>query len=121
MSEALAQVAYYHLPVSKALPRVLVALRLKAQRALDLRGGDIRKALILSEDTIKSLDWRAENQRGAEAITQAWGDAFANAGFEAVIVSSAADPEGSNVLVFPENLLSGSSFGVVDEVKWPGK
>jgi len=121
LSEALAQVAYYHLPVSKALPRVLVALRLKAQRALDLRGGDIRKALILSEDTIKSLDWRAENQRGAEAITQAWGDAFANAGFEAVIVSSAADPEGSNVLVFPENLLSGSSFGVVDEVKWPGK
>lgn len=121
LAEALAHVDYYGLPRSKALPRVLVALSIKVQRVLDLRNGHVRKALILSEDTIRKLDWRAENQNGHEAITQSWGHAFANAGFEAVIVPSAADANGSNVLIFPENLQAGSRFEVLDEVKWPGK
>ena len=56
-----------------------------------------------------------------EAVTQAWGTAFARAGYEAVIVSSAANPGGANVLVFPENLLPGSWFQVTNEVKWSGK
>ena len=118
LSEALALVNYYRLPVSKALPRVLVALRLKATRGLDLRDGEVRKALILSENTIRKLDWRAENQKGAEAVTQAWGHAFAQAGFEAAIVPSAADSVGANVLIFPDNLAAGGKFTVVSEVKW---
>jgi len=118
LSEALAHVTYYRLPVSKALPRVLVALSLKATRVLDLRDGEVRKALILSENTIRKLDWRAENQKGAEAVTQAWGHAFAQAGFEAAIVPSAADSDGANVLVFTDNLAGGSKFTVVSEVKW---
>lgn len=121
LSEALAHVNYYSLPLAKALPRVLVALKLKAKRVLDLRDGKVRKALRLSEGTIRKLDWRAENQTGNEAITQAWGRAFAAAGFEAVIVPSAADAAGANVLVYPENLLPGSRFGVESEVVWPGK
>ena len=118
LSEALAHVRYYQLPLSKALPRVLVAVRLKVSRALDLRDGQVRKSLVLGENTIRSLDWRAENQQGVEALTQAWGFALAETGFEAVIVPSAADPVGSNVLVFPENLLAGSHFSVVNEVRW---
>ena len=118
LSEALAHVKYFNLPTSKALPRVLVALHLKATRVLDLRDGQVRKTLILSDDTIKKLDWRAENQKGAEAVTQAWGHALAHGGFEAAIVPSAADSRGANVLVFPENLLAGSHFAVVTEVKW---
>ena len=121
LAEALAHVHYFRLPVHKALPRVLVALQLKAKRALDLRDGSMRKALRLSEDTIRRLDWRAENQKGQEAITQAWGKAFAKAGYEAVIVPSAADTDGANVLVFPENLQASSVFKVMSEVKWPGK
>lgn len=121
LAEALAHVNYYRLPLAKALPRVLVGLQLKADRVLDLRDGKVRKALGLSAGTIKKLDWRAENQKGTEAVTQAWGGAFARAGYEAVIVPSAADPRGANVLVFPENLRSASRFTVTDEVKWPGK
>ncbi|CAN5734917.1 hypothetical protein BH11VER1_BH11VER1_08190 [soil metagenome] len=121
LGEALAHVNYYRLPLVKALPRVLVALRLKAKRVLDLRDGTVRKVLKLSEDTIRELDWRAENQKGIEAMTQAWGRAFAVAGFEAVIVPSAADIAGANVLVYPENLLPGSRFEVESEVKWPDK
>ncbi len=121
LSEALAHVNYYGLPPAKAFPLVLVALRLKAQRVLDLRDGKVRKALILSEVTIKKLDWRTENRKGVEAITQAWGRAFAKAGYEAVIVPSAAEPDGANVLVFPENFQPGSHFDVDGEVKWPKK
>lgn len=121
LAEALAHVNYYRLPLAKALPRVLVGLKLKVKRVMDLRDGKVRSALRLSEDTVKKLDWRAENQKGAEAVTQAWGGVFAAAGFEAVIVPSAADSGGSNVLVFPENLLPGSGFKVTDEVKWPTK
>jgi len=121
LAEALAHVRYYQLPISKALPRVLVALRLNAMRVLDLRDGNIRRGLILSESTITRLDWRAQNQNGSEAVTQAWGGAFAKAGFEAVIVPSAADRGGANVLVFTENLQPGSHFKVESEVKWPAR
>jgi RES domain-containing protein len=121
LAEALAHVDYYRLPQSKALPRVLVALRLKAHRVLDLRVGTIRTRLRLSDHTMKDLDWRAENQNGREAVTQAWGLAFSQEGFEAVIVPSAADSDGFNVLVFPENLTPGSCFDVAEEVKWPAK
>ena len=121
LAEALAHVNYYRLPLANALPRVLVGLQLKARRVLDLRDGKVRNALKLSEAKIRELDWRAENQKGMEAVTQAWGTAFARAGYEAVIVPSAANPGGANVLVFSENLLPGSWFQVTNEVKWPGK
>jgi RES domain-containing protein len=119
MAEALAHARYYRLPLSKALPRVLVALDLKASRVLDLRKGAVRKALKLSEHAIRHCDWRRDNQTGAEAITQAWGFAFAQAGFEAVIVPSAAQRKGTNVLTYPANLLPGSHFRVKTTVKWP--
>ncbi|HEY1052381.1 MAG TPA: RES family NAD+ phosphorylase [Prosthecobacter sp.] len=119
LAEALAHVTYYGLPLNKALPRALVALRLKAGRVLDLRDGDVRQALRLSKQTIRHLDWRADNQAGREAVTQAWGKTFSDAGFEAVIVPSAADSSGTNVLVYPENLHSASQFEVDEEIKWP--
>lgn len=119
LAEALAQANYYNLPLSRALPRVLVALQLDARRVLDLRLGKVRRTLRLSAATMQKTDWRAENQHGREALTQAWGRAFAAAGFEAVIVPSAADASGANVLVFPDNLRSGSRFEVDSEVIWP--
>ncbi len=119
MAEALAHVRYYNLPKSKALPGVLVALDLKASRVLDLRTGAVQKALKLSQRTIRRGDWRRDNQGGVEAITQAWGLTFAQAGFEAVIVPSAAHPNGTNVLVYPDNLLAGSYFRLKTPVKWP--
>ncbi len=119
LAEALAQANYYNLPPARALPRVIVALQLDARRVLDLRLGEVRRTLRLSAATMQKTDWRAENQQGREAITQAWGRAFAAAGFEAVIVPSAADAAGANVLVFPDNLRAGSRFEVDSEVIWP--
>ncbi len=119
LTEALAQANYYNLPLTRALPRVLVALQLQASRVLDLRLGEVRRTLRLSAATMQKTDWRAENRHGREAITQAWGRGFAAAGFEAVIVPSAADAAGANVLVFPDNLRSGTRFEVENDVIWP--
>jgi RES domain-containing protein len=121
MAEALAQARYFGLPESQALPSVLVALRLKVRKALDLRDGKLRQALRLAEGTIRHFDWRALNQKGEEALTQAWGHTFGVAGYEAIIVPSAADPKGTNVLVFPGNLVGGSIFAVDKGVEWPAK
>jgi RES domain-containing protein len=116
LEEALAHVRYFNLPESKALPRVLVAVKLRASRVLDLRDGKIRRILRLSEHTIRHVDWRKENLLGREAITQAWGFAFAHVGrFEAVMVPSAADAAGANGLIFPQNLQAGSEFRVLTE------
>lgn len=120
LAEALAHVRYYNLPESKALPKVLVAVELRASRILDLRDGKLRRKLQLSEALIRTLDWRRENQKGVEAITQAWGFAFGQVGrYEAVIVPSAADSQGVNVLVLPDNLAAGSHFQVITEVRLP--
>jgi RES domain-containing protein len=120
--ETLAHVSNYNLPESKALPRVLVAVELRASLVLDLRNGNIRRALRLSESTIRSLDWRKENFQGTEAVTQAWGFSFAQVDrYEAVIVPSAAHRAGTNVLIFPANLQSGSTFRVTTEVTGTSK
>lgn len=53
------------------------------------------------------------------AVTQAWGAAIAAAGFEAAIAPSAALPDRSNVLIFPDNLQASSHFTVEREVVVP--
>jgi RES domain-containing protein len=119
LAEALASARYYNLPLKTALPRVLVSLRLKAARVLDLHGAGCRRELGLPVEAMTTTDWRRENQNGHEAVTQAWGAAFAAAGFEAAIVPSAASPDGSNVLIFPQNLQASSQFVVEREVVIP--
>ncbi len=119
LAETLAHARYFRLPIASTIPRVLVGLRLRATRVLDLRDGALRRRLHLSLATIVNTDWRADNRRGDEAVTQAWGVAFEAARFEAVIApSSAFPPRGTNMLVFPGNLLGSSRFTVDQEVRW---
>ena len=110
-AEVLAHVTYYNLPVEHALPRLLVALDTDLKRVLDLTDGKVRQRLKLGADTIRNLDWRRENRLKQEATTQAWGRLFLAAGYEAILVPSAAN-QGTNLIVFPANLLTGSTFTV---------
>jgi RES domain-containing protein len=73
LAEALAHARYYNLPLSTALPRVLVSLVLNAESVLDLRNGQLRRGLHIDLDEIIETDWRRENRRSREAVTQAWG------------------------------------------------
>jgi RES domain-containing protein len=104
MAEALAHHRYYGIPAEDAMPRTFVALAVKLQVVLDFRQGFVRHRIRVSLDRILTVDWRRAVRAGREPITQAIGQAAWEVGLEGIIVPSAADPQGHNVVMFPENL-----------------
>ena len=97
---------------SEALPRVLVALEVRLVETGDLTSGTARKRLRVSRRRMRAEPWRRSQEGGREALTQAIGRAAFEAGFEALIVPSAADPAGANLVVFPGRLSPGSRLTV---------
>lgn len=118
LAEALASNRYYGFPDAKSAPLVFVTAEAKLKQVIDLRDGAIRKRLGTAEAAILDTDWRAEINRGNEAVTQAWGWAFHESGIEGFITPSSADRDGVNLIVFPENLKSQSRLKVLSEVVW---
>jgi RES domain-containing protein len=114
MAEALAHYRYYGVPLRDSMPRTFVAIAVNLQAILDLRDGTVRQRLQVSRDRILTVDWRKEVQAGREPITQAIGRAASEVGLEGLIVPSAADTKGKNVLIFPTNLQPGSNVTVLN-------
>ncbi len=113
MAESLANNRYYGIPIEESMPRVFAATVVKLQSVLDLRLGLVRQRLQISQDRILAVDWRHEVNAGRVPITQWIGVAAAEIGWEGLVVPSAADWKGHNLLVFPENLSSRSSATVL--------
>ncbi len=113
MSETLAHYRYFCIPIEESMPRTFVATVMKLQAVLDLRNGRVRQRLQVSQDRILAVDWRKEVRAGRVPITQLIGQAAAEIGLEGLIVPSAADPNGHNLVVFPENLDAGSTATVL--------
>ncbi|MEO0795418.1 MAG: RES family NAD+ phosphorylase [Verrucomicrobiota bacterium] len=88
-------------PISS--PRVLVELTLKLDRCLDLQPLD-GSGRLPSIDEMMSEDWEATNKMGSEALSQAIGRACFDLKFEGLIIPSARDNRGRNIVWFPENL-----------------
>jgi len=104
VAESLQHFRHYKIPVSKAMPRVLVALEAKLERVLDLRDGDVRRALGVSEARMLGEPWRELQKKGREALTQALGRLSYDLDLQALLVPSAARKGGSNLILFPANL-----------------
>jgi RES domain-containing protein len=104
VAEVLQHFRHYGLPVAKAMPRVIVSLEVKLERVLDLREGDVRRLLVVSEKRMLSEPWRQEQKKGLEALTQAIGRLAYEVNVQALLVPSAARKGGSNLIVFPANL-----------------
>lgn len=119
LAESLAAGRYYGFPDESSAPLVFVTARVRLRRVIDLSDGKLRQRLQIAERTLLECDWRQCNGDGEEAITQAWGWAFAKAGAEGIIAPSAAYRGGSNVIVFPENLRRSDQLKVIKEVQWP--
>jgi RES domain-containing protein len=117
LAESLAHVRYYNLPEKSALPKVLVSLSADLKNVLLLTDGKLRQKLKFSEAAMKTTDWRADNRRGAESLTQAWGWAIQQAGFDGLLVPSAAG-SGQNLLIYQENL-TGGAVRIDNDIVWP--
>ena len=114
MAESLAHYRYFGIPVQSAMPRTVVAIELKLKCVVDLRESSVRQRLHVSKESMVTVDWRKEVKAGLLAITQAIGQASFDAGVEALIVPSAAQSDGFNLLVFPANLKKGSKIQILN-------
>jgi RES domain-containing protein len=110
MAETLAHHRYYGLPLEDAMPRTFAALAVNLQQVLDLRLGQYRQRLQVSHARIVNIDWRKEVREGREPLTQSLGRAAFELGLEGMIVPSAVDKSGDNLLVFPLNRQQGSEI-----------
>jgi RES domain-containing protein len=108
IAEALSHFRHYGIPDADAMPRVLVALEVKLESVADLADGRARRILRISRRRMRGEPWRALQGKGREALTQSIGRAAFEAGLEGLLVPSAATRNGTNVVVFPEHLRSGS-------------
>lgn len=104
LSEVLATYRHYGMPLPSNLHIVVRAIHVEAHSFLDLREGDVRQAIGVSEDRLLSARWEQENTGGREAISQAVGRAAAEAGFSGLIARSAAVRHANNTVVFVDRL-----------------
>lgn len=111
--ESLEHFRYYGLPVTDALPKVLVAVAVRVERLLDLTDPAPADGIPIPLPELLAEDWRAVLARGLEPGSQAAGWAAYAAGFQGLKVPSKPDPPKANVLVFPENLVKGCRLEVL--------
>jgi len=114
MAETLAHNRYYGEPIEDSMPKTFVAIRVRLHKVLDLRDAKVRRRLGISLSGLLSIDWRLEQYAGREPITQRVGRGAHALGWEGLIVPSAADPAGHNLLCFPDCLLTGSGMTILN-------
>ena len=117
VAEALARARHYGIPDAEMMPRVVVALDARIAALVDLTDGSVRRTLRVSRRRLRAEPWRRAADAGREALTQAIGRSAFEAGLEALLVPSAADRAGSNLIVFPEALRPASRLAA----RAPGK
>ena len=112
IAEALSHFRYYAIPEADAMPRVLVALEASLAALADLTDGRARRALRVSRRRMRGDGWRRAAEQGRESLTQAIGRAAFEAELEGLLVPSAADRRGTNLVVFPARLRAASRLAV---------
>jgi len=113
VAESLASHRYYSLPLHQALPRLLIAAEASLKAVLILSDPTIAASLGLDLPAILAQDWRAALQTGTTPDSHTIAVALHAARVEAFIVPSAARPGFSNLVIFPDNLRTASTFSVL--------
>jgi RES domain-containing protein len=112
MAENLGNYEDYGIPISQAMPLVVVGVVARLQSVLDISAAKFLDPLGVSIADLAQLDWKAEQAADREALTQAIGRQAYAARVEAILAPSARTPVGRNIIVFPQNRLKGSSLRI---------
>jgi len=99
---------YYGASITNELPRVEAAFDVRLAKTLDLSTRRALRQMRLTQKSLRAVDWRAANDRGHEALTQAIGRLAAALDIEGLIVPSAEVRGGRNLVAFPRLLTPGS-------------
>ena len=93
-----------NLPVSNGFPKVVVSVAVKLERILDFTDPAVVGLMPEAPASLLAEDWRALMARGEESASQAIGRAIFKAGLQGLLVPSKPEPNGINLLVFPDHL-----------------
>jgi RES domain-containing protein len=108
LKESKANAEYANLPYPFRETRLIVAVAVSLSRVVDLTASNTLKALDVTEEELRTEDWRKVQEQGFESLTQALGRAVFEARGEGLLTFSARVAKAINVAYFPENKLRGS-------------
>jgi RES domain-containing protein len=103
LAEALAHHRSQVVPDVEAMPLTLAGFQVSVQRLLDMTDGRIRGLLRVTGKQLRA-PWRPSQHAGQEALTQALGRLAREAGFQGLLVPSAVQRLGQNLVLFPDQL-----------------
>jgi RES domain-containing protein len=106
MSESLAYSRQQGIPDANVLPLTFVCVRASYLKVLNFTDGKVRQTLGISKERLLQ-PWRAEQEAGREALTQAMGRLARASGFQAILYDSAQVRGGRNLVVFPDRVQVG--------------
>lgn len=119
MAESLAHFRYYGIPAFEAMPRIFVAITIKIRCLVDFRDKATGQLFGLSVKGMMKADWRKVLNIGRIPMSQSLGRAAFEVGLEGMILPSAADPAGHNLVLFPANFKTGSQVSVMKAERLP--
>ena len=93
--------------LSAIRPRVMAGATAKLSLLCDLTDKANRRRIRFTLEELLSEDWQGIQAAGEESWTQAIGRGCRTAGFEGLLVPSARNWDGTNIVVFPDKLLPG--------------
>lgn len=105
MTESMGVVSHFGFDPADRLPLTLVSVDASLEHVLDLTAPGVRKLLGITISQMSAGDWRGENSRGYESMTQALGRACFELSCQGIAVPSAANRKAKNVNLFPAHLI----------------
>lgn len=100
-------------------PRVIAGLKLELKTVLDLTDTHLCRSLGLKASELILEAWDTIQETGHESLTQAIGRAAYHAGFEGLLVPSAREKGGINIVVFPDKLARSSRVEILEKDDLP--
>ncbi len=119
LAETVGTYGQYHISFEQRQPLVLVGIRIRLQRILDLTDGKMRQHLGVSEERMLDADWQTAQAKNGEGLTQAIGRLAWEANVEGLLVSSARLKKEKNLVVFPNRLYKPSYLTIVNRHELP--